>query len=543
MERRLPLSHGTISLSAALANTDDTLLALSYPQEEAKFFDYLESRENDIKHIVAWHLKLKAGKIPQLAPRHAWLRGYFNINIPVSIENWSHQPHKRVLFRIPLPYKVGEARHPGNVDEKLRCEVATFVWLLDKHPTVPVPLLWGFGFPTGACVRRSCALGIFKFGTDEIQFSIVEPTSCNHGIGDRQQEERSTHFASYRPLLHHRHDHEYDLKTGYLIMEFIEEIDGQPLSRYWSTDPDKRDLRTTFLADLSRIMLSLSSVKFNDIGSLRFCDNGFLSLSNRPLHFRLQQLENRLVPSGIPRSRTYQDARAYFVDLMGCHEKRIRFQRNSIKDRADAEMHFAVQAAMRAVIPHFSRESSSHGPFFFHLTDVHPNNVMVDETGHIKCLIDLEWAVVHPLEFIHPPVWLTGQKVDQLEGSNLQEYEMFLHEFLDIFEKEESALTDPPKKVTLFTNTLRRCWDSGAFFYFQGMENPKTCCTLFLQHILPRLDAGIDSERQMSLMKAWSLLWSVGREEVIRDRLEDRAAYLRELQDLFLQRSLGHAES
>jgi hypothetical protein len=36
---------------------------------------------------------------------------------------------------------------PGNVDEKLRTEAATYIWLQSNCPNIPVPRLFGFGFP------------------------------------------------------------------------------------------------------------------------------------------------------------------------------------------------------------------------------------------------------------------------------------------------------------------------------------------------------------------------------------------------------------
>lgn len=138
---------------AALAKPDDMLLELSYPLEKAKFFDQVEAAQREIECIVRWHLKLRDTETPRAASRDLWLLGNFNVNIPVYIDNWCRAPRRRILVRIPLPYKLAEARFHGNVDEKLRCEVATFIWLLDRHPTVPVPFLWGFGFRTGSCVR------------------------------------------------------------------------------------------------------------------------------------------------------------------------------------------------------------------------------------------------------------------------------------------------------------------------------------------------------------------------------------------------------
>jgi hypothetical protein len=38
------------------------------------------------------------------------------------------------------------------VDEKLRCEVATYSWIHQNCPMVPIPCLYGFGFPDGQTV-------------------------------------------------------------------------------------------------------------------------------------------------------------------------------------------------------------------------------------------------------------------------------------------------------------------------------------------------------------------------------------------------------
>lgn len=90
-----------------------------------------------------------------------WMCGYYNVCVPVYV------PSKRVLIRIPLPYKLGKERNSGNVEEKLRCEAATFIWIKEQCPQVPIPYLWGFGFPSGQCVRglinRDCNSYILTF--------------------------------------------------------------------------------------------------------------------------------------------------------------------------------------------------------------------------------------------------------------------------------------------------------------------------------------------------------------------------------------------
>ena len=77
------------------------------------------------------------------------------ICIPVYIKESFSYRGRKVLIRFPLPYRVGEFRYPGSAEEKLRCEVATYIWIHRNCPAVPTPCLWGFGFPGGQSVCAS----------------------------------------------------------------------------------------------------------------------------------------------------------------------------------------------------------------------------------------------------------------------------------------------------------------------------------------------------------------------------------------------------
>ncbi|KUJ07342.1 uncharacterized protein LY89DRAFT_691805 [Mollisia scopiformis] len=79
------------------------------------------------------------------------MAGSFNVCIPVRV-NSAKSHSKRVIIRFPLPYKVGDLQHPGNAEEKIRSEAATFIWIRENCPTVPIPYLWGFGLPDGKSV-------------------------------------------------------------------------------------------------------------------------------------------------------------------------------------------------------------------------------------------------------------------------------------------------------------------------------------------------------------------------------------------------------
>ena len=162
--RLLPLLRGEISLETALASNDDMLPELSYPQKQKNFFNYLYNHKSDIENIVRYHLGLKKNEDCCIGQVDEWICGNFNVCIPVYLDESSvvvsSKRRKRVLVRVALPYKLGEdlEEYKGNVEEKLRCEAASHIWINENCPSVPTPYLWGFGLPCGQCV-----CGFFSF--------------------------------------------------------------------------------------------------------------------------------------------------------------------------------------------------------------------------------------------------------------------------------------------------------------------------------------------------------------------------------------------
>ncbi|KAJ5976505.1 hypothetical protein N7481_010212 [Penicillium waksmanii] len=149
----LPLLRGNIiSLEDALTDDDNILHRLDYPQKLKAFCSDLLTHKRDIESLVSFHLGVKNC---QVADEADWLFGSYNVCIPIHI---GPQSKERVLFRVPLPFKIGEETFPGNTNEKLRCEVATYIWIHENCPDVPIPSLYGFAFPNGQAVSRPVLL-------------------------------------------------------------------------------------------------------------------------------------------------------------------------------------------------------------------------------------------------------------------------------------------------------------------------------------------------------------------------------------------------
>lgn len=148
MAKTLPLLTGSITLSEALAEDEDVIQDLSYPEKRLDFWVHLHSCRPQIEQAISQHLNIPPADF-RLAEVEEWIHGSFNACLPVYIapgRRTSKLPPKAVI-RFPLPYKLGEELSPENVDEKLRCEAATYVWLRGSCPDVPMPRLLGFGFP------------------------------------------------------------------------------------------------------------------------------------------------------------------------------------------------------------------------------------------------------------------------------------------------------------------------------------------------------------------------------------------------------------
>lgn len=142
------------AIEDAVDDDDNILVRITYPEQKLAFWTFLHSRKSEIERIVSHHLHVKTCQMGEV---NTWISGSFNICIPVCIDQVSGT---RVLIRIPLPYKIGEANNAGNVDEKLRCEAASYMWIQDNSPEIPIPKLFGFGFPDGqtVCLRSRISL-------------------------------------------------------------------------------------------------------------------------------------------------------------------------------------------------------------------------------------------------------------------------------------------------------------------------------------------------------------------------------------------------
>ncbi|PWY72153.1 hypothetical protein BO94DRAFT_569142 [Aspergillus sclerotioniger CBS 115572] len=406
----LPLLRGNnVSLDDALADDDNILHRLDYPRKQKDFWSHLISLKAEIE-----------------------IR--YNVCIPICINPPSEN---HVLVRIPLPYKIGEEIKPGNVDEKLRCEAATYIWIRQNCPNVPIPSLHGFAFPDGQTFVEPACVSLFSRLRWRINWVVRSwlgfPTSCPY-VGLQRLGA---------------------LRTGSMIIGYIKS--GRMLSDSWGLHLQDTIRRKTLFNDLANIILSLNRTQLPRIGSLTVSNDGIISLTNRPLTLRLQTFENEGIPT-IPYNSTYQSP-------------------NAIHDVKDGQERLAALTMMRGLLHQFISRQYRHGPFVLTLTDLHPSNIFVDEDWHITSLIDLEWACAFPVELQAPPYWLTGRPIDDIErGEDLETFEKVVIEFMEALDEQEKV---SQRSNVSHAQIVRSCWDRGSFC-------PKGLLRVFNEHIQSR---------------------------------------------------------
>lgn len=138
------VNRDPISYESAIRREDNIIQQLTYVGETAKLDASLWQARGAIQALTKHHLSLGRKDSCTVLGKHAWIRGSFNVCVPIEVCRGNTTT--RVLLRCPMPHKLAEATYPGSVDEKLNCEVATYAWMQENCPEVPIPHLFGFGF-------------------------------------------------------------------------------------------------------------------------------------------------------------------------------------------------------------------------------------------------------------------------------------------------------------------------------------------------------------------------------------------------------------
>ncbi|PKY00585.1 hypothetical protein P168DRAFT_299958 [Aspergillus campestris IBT 28561] len=274
----------------------------------------------------------------------------------------------------------------------------------------------------------------------------------------------------------------------FIIMEYVEhhanmfeilKTPGRPNHERVTLNPDiSPTILRGFYREMASVLLSLSKLSQEKIGSLCQVDDTTWEVAARPLSLHM----NELVRLGtLPRSKlpvsTFNSASSYFEALAELHISHLISQKNDAVNSADdCRRKFVARFLFRKIVRDQNHKSqwifSDNGPFPIWCDDLRPGNVLVDADLKIAGVVDWEFTYAAPVEFTHaPPWWLILEKPEYwLKGLDdwCIEYEKRLQLFLEgMTDCKEKEL---PGKQRL-SDRMRHSWESGDFWIMYAARN------------------------------------------------------------------------
>ncbi|KAM3468886.1 hypothetical protein MY8738_010197 [Beauveria namnaoensis] len=519
------LLSGPITLSAAKLKGSNVLHALRFPLQKREFYARIERQRHLLSHLVAHHLNTDLANVT-ISGQEYWNHGSFNLCVPVHIDNTADPTIPQyVIARFPLPYRVGEATNPGNSDEKIRTEAATYAWIHQNCPDVPIPRLYGFGLST----KQQASLNYVS--TTSLDF-----THMNHLPWWSRWFQHARRFVLTALRLeqpsqlvpHHSADLD-GLDVGYLLIQTIES--GKMLSLSWDDKYNDTRLQDNLQRDVARVMLSLASASLPlpCVGTFRVDNGGYLRLDNRPLSIQSTIQENEGIAVSAHRRRIFTSVKDFVLYHIDAFSNRLLHQPNGIESRSDAHTQMTSLAGATALFPHLFRREFNNGPFVFALTDLHRSNILVDEEWNIVCIIDLEFACSWPLEFVQPPFWLGGEAMDEVTITSFAA----IHEgFIGHIEREEALLPSTRRGQEPLSAIMRQGWKLGTFWVTLAVMHPIAFTEIFYDRILCDFMGATREEMDKVDYTFFARFWRKDIDDVIDKKLRDRDEYHEQL-DLF----------
>ena len=269
--------------------------------------------------------------------------------------------------------------------------------------------------------------------------------------------------------------------------------------------------------------MSLSKIPLPRIGSFVINDDGVLCLQNRPLASEIQEMENEGIPIDIPRDCVYATSDSYVVDMLSCHESRLRYQPNAIFSEGDCISQITALTLMKAIFPWIFRRDLRRGPFLFTLTDLHESNIVVDEQWNITCLLDLEWGVSRPAEMFDISLFWQSTPDGLVVDHELRE------DFIAVLEEEEQSAHCPKLAESLSVSAVMKwSWETQAFWYALALRSPKAIIPIFHDHISAKYVDVNQIDLSMNLRYYWPDLTTF-----IASKIHDKESYDRRLREAF----------
>ncbi|PCD20145.1 hypothetical protein AU210_016460 [Fusarium oxysporum f. sp. radicis-cucumerinum] len=216
------------------------------------------------------------------------------------------------------------------------------------------------------------------------------------------------------------------INSPYMIMDYMEGRRLRDLIRKHKMPSSKSQIEKAHL-QVANIYLQLRQLEFPAIGalgpiqwlnkSLTSYSPAEIGVSGRPLtlDMALQSTSKGYHPGGILEPKTTFQSNRAFVDALAKLSAN-RFRRLSVLDPNQKQIPLPPFAQyIQETFHKFAAKElcQSNGPYVLMHGDLmlHDGNILFDEDFNLTAVIDWEWSFVAPVQFLVPPVWLSGSGI------------------------------------------------------------------------------------------------------------------------------------
>ena len=311
-------------------------------------------------------------------------------------------------------------------------------------------------------------------------------------------------------------------------------------------DPNIEDKKLEFFyRQLANVLLQLSKLRFNCVGSLLQGNHGHISPFERPI---IQNMSHLMQFTGTPDamlpSSPYHDIKSWYAALADMHIAQFTFQHNdAILDEDDARDKFVARLLFRDLIAKdrltFTADDASTCQSDIRLfsEDLRPSNILLDKDLRIAGVIDWEYAYAAPAPFSEdPPWWLLLMKPEEWPGAYepwMQACEPRPRTFLRILEEEEKKLevnsngkvspsNGSAENGTYLSERMRKSWEDKTWLINFAARNSWAFDLIFWRYIDPKYFGPNEAADHRARLDLLTLKQREAMEDLVAARMDER---------------------
>ncbi|KAH7019761.1 hypothetical protein EDB80DRAFT_207256 [Ilyonectria destructans] len=469
----LDIPGGTITYEAARKCEDNVIIEHHRAAETHDIYCHLWVDRHNAEALAVHHLGLEPGTISRIAPQEDWKVSDHHISFTIVVYDTDREEDRKVHFKCYIPSAYGEDFFKNSVEEKIRIDVGSQVWMSQKCADIPIPFMFGYGLPNGHQFTHVAQLG----AQEQSQFNY-----------NQEYIPRFSPDALMSPFYPHECGNK--LPTGYVVTELVETPDSCNLSEIWDQISDDPINQIKISHSISKLMLAVASEPKKRIGCFIVNNNCIVTLNNRPILHTTSVFQRKTVSPTSPGDRTFTSTKEFIEKMLQVKDLGLVQQPNGCATEQQCRDQMAFRVILRSLKDNFLKRDLGDGLFIPQLADLDLQHLRVDKNLNITCLLDIESLCVLPVETFQEPHWLLGVHVQDAE--NTYKYSDARKFFMDCFRQQEFLMdTETTRFLSTTSNvSLHHCmtdmWHSRGFWFMASIMSPTSMYDQAYKEMLTR---------------------------------------------------------